>query len=150
MSKIKIQMDKFPHLSNVKKTITSIKKEIELLNKRKSFASQEIESLVSPYTKNEIDITLLRTDREISRLYKTLNEQESHFKDYKEKLTSLVDEVNENYETFIKEKRKLIIADEKIRQLFDTYKQFDFDANWEAKIMLYHELKELEKPAPEK
>jgi hypothetical protein len=150
MSKIKIQMDKFPHLSNVKKTITSIKKEIELLNKRKSLASQEIESLVSAYSKNEIEIVVLRTDRELARLYKTLNEQESHFKDYKEKLSSLIDEVNENYDTFIKEKRKSIIADEKIRQLFDTYKQFDFDANWEAKIMLYHELKELEKPTPEK
>ena len=79
-----------------------------------------------------------------------MNEQESHFKNYKEKLTSLIDEVNDSFDDFVKEKRKSIISDEKIRQLFDTYKQFNFDENWEAKVMLYHELKELEKPTPEK
>ena len=150
MSKIKIQMDKFPHLSNVKKTISTIKKEIDLLNKRKNLASQEIEMLVSPFQKNETELLVVRTDRELGRLYKTLNEQESHFKNYKEKLTSLIDEVNDSFDDFVKEKRKSIISDEKIRQLFDTYKQFNFDENWEAKIMLYHELKELEKPTPEK
>lgn len=143
-------MDHFPHLNNVKNTISTIKKEIDLLNKRKNLASQEIEMLESPFKKNETELLIVRTDRELGRLYKTLNEQESHFKTYKEKISSLVDEVNLNFEEFVKEKRKSIISDEKIRLLFETYKQFDFEENWEAKIMFYHELKELEKPTPEK
>lgn len=145
MKKMKIQMDKFPHLKYVKDTITSIQNEIEILNKRKRLVASEKVIIISEYQKNELDLTILRTEREISKLFKALNDQENHFKKYKEKLTELLDEVSENFEKYIKEQRKLILINEKVRLMFEQFKPFDFEQNWEAKIQLYANLKEIEK-----
>lgn len=142
---MKIQMDKFPHLKYVKDTITSIQNEIEILNKRKRLVASEKVIIISEYQKNELDLTILRTEREISKLFKALNDQENHFKKYKEKLTELLDEVSENFEKYIKEQRKLILINEKVRLMFEQFKPFDFEQNWEAKIQLYANLKEIEK-----
>jgi len=144
MKKMKIQMDKFPHLKYVKDTIDAIQKEIEVLNKRKRLGASERLTLTSEYQQNELDLVLLRTEREISKLFKTLNDQENHFKVYKQKLTDLLDEVSENFDSYIKEQRKLILKNEKVRLMFAQFKPFDFDENWEAKIQFYANLKEIE------
>lgn len=144
MKKMKIQMDKFPHLKYVKDTIDNIQKEIEVLNKRKRLGASEKATLTSEYQQNELDLVLLRTEREISKLFKTLNDQENHFKVYKQKLTDLLDEVSENFDSYIKEQRKLILKNEKVRLMFAQFKPFDFEENWEAKIQFYANLKEIE------
>ena len=149
MKKLKIQMDKFPHLKNVKDVISSIQKEIELLNERLRLSTAHKEELSSLYLKNELDLVILRTDREISKLFKTLNDQEKHFKNYKEKLTSLLDEVSENFDSYIKEQRKLIMVNEKVRICFEQFKPFDFNENWEAKIQFYANLQAIEKEVTE-
>lgn len=150
MKKMKIIMDKFPHLKNVKETISSIQKEIELLNERKRLSASHKENIISNYEWNEIDLVLLRTDREISKLFKTLNDQEKHFKNYKEKLSSLLDEVSENFDSYIKEQRKLIMTSDDVRFCFEQFKPFDFNENWEAKIQFYSNLQSIEKAAAEK
>lgn len=147
---MKIIMDKFPHLKNVKETISSIQKEIELLNERKRLSAAHKENIISNYEWNEIDLVLLRTDREISKLFKTLNDQEKHFKNYKEKLSSLLDEVSENFDSYIKEQRKLIMTSDDVRFCFEQFKPFDFNENWEAKIQFYSNLQSIEKAAAEK
>ena len=149
MKKLKIQMDKFPHLKNVKDVISSIQKEIEILNERLRLSITHKEELSSLYLKNELDLVILRTDREISKLFKTLNDQEKHFKNYKEKLTSLLDEVSENFDSYIKEQRKLIMVNEKVRICFEQFKPFDFNENWEAKIQFYANLQAIEKEVTE-
>lgn len=150
MKKMKIIMDKFPHLKNVKETISSIQREIELLNERKRLSAAHKENIISNYEWNELDLVLLRTDREISKLFKTLNDQEKHFKNYKEKLSSLLDEVSENFDSYIKEQRKLIMTSDDVRFCFEQFKPFDFNENWEAKIQFYSNLQSIEKAAAEK
>ncbi len=143
-------MDKFPHLKNVKETISSIQQEIELLNERKRLSAAYKENVSSNYETNELELVLLRTDREISKLFKTLNDQEKHFKNYKEKLSSLLDEVSENFDSYIKEQRKLIMTSDDVRFCFEQFKPFDFNENWEAKIQFYSNLQSIEKAAAEK
>lgn len=150
MKKMKIIMDKFPHLKNVKETISSIQQEIELLNERKRLSAAYIEKINPYYEINELKLVLLRTDREISKLFKTLNDQEKHFKNYKEKLSSLLDEVSENFDSYIKEQRKLIMTSDDVRFCFEQFKPFDFNENWEAKIQFYSNLQSIEKAAAEK
>jgi hypothetical protein len=150
MKKMKIIMDKFPHLKNVKETINSIHQEIEILNERKRLSTEHETSLNSTYAKNELKLVILRTDREISKLFKTLNDQEKHFKNYKEKLSSLLDEVSENFDSYIKEQRKLIMTSDDVRFCFEQFKPFDFNENWEAKIQFYSNLQSIEKAAAEK
>ena len=150
MKKMKIIMDKFPHLKNVKETISSIQREIELLNERKRLSDAHKENVYSNYEWNELELVLLRTDREISKLFKTLNDQEKHFKNYKEKLSSLLDEVSENFDSYIKEQRKLIMTSDDVRFCFEQFKPFDFNENWEAKIQFYSNLQSIEKAAAEK
>lgn len=147
---MKIIMDKFPHLKNVKETISSIQKEIELLNERKRLSTARKEGIISKYEVNELELVLLRTDREISKLFKTLNDQEKHFKNYKEKLSYLLDEVSENFDSYIKEQRKLIMTSDDVRFCFEQFKPFDFNENWEAKIQFYSNLQSIEKAAAEK
>lgn len=147
---MKIIMDKFPHLKNVKETISSIQQEIELLNERKRLSAAYIEKINPYYEINELKLVLLRTDREISKLFKTLNDQEKHFKNYKEKLSSLLDEVSENFDSYIKEQRKLIMTSDDVRFCFEQFKPFDFNENWEAKIQFYSNLQSIEKAAAEK
>ena len=79
-----------------------------------------------------------------------MNDQEKHFKNYKEKLSSLLDEVSENFDSYIKEQRKLIMTSDDVRFCFEQFKPFDFNENWEAKIQFYSNLQSIEKAAAEK
>lgn len=149
MKPMKIVMSKFPHLSNVKNNISSIQREIELLNKRKRLWAAEIVNL-SPFEQNELEIKMLRTDRELSKLFKGLNEQETHFKNYKDKLDSTIKEMNRNYEEFVDSCKKFKSTNEDVKNAFEQYAVFDFNENWEAKVMFYASLKHALKPDAEK
>ena len=52
---MKMQMDKFPYLSNLKESISNLKTVIELYQKRKKLIGENKDSL-SEYEKNEIEI----------------------------------------------------------------------------------------------
>lgn len=142
-------MSKFPHLSNVKNNISTIQREIELLNKRKRLWAAEVENK-TPFEQNELELLLLRTDRELSRLFKGLNEQETHFKNYKDKLEENIKQLNSNYDEFVESCKKLKSKNEDIKNAFDQYAVFDFNTNWEAKVMFYASLKHALEPKPEK
>lgn len=146
---MKIVMSKFPHLNNVKNNISSIQREIELLNKRKRLWTGELANL-SEFEKNELEIKMLRTERELSKLFKGLNEQETHFKNYKDKLDTTIKEMNLNYEEFVDSCKKLKSTNEEIKTTFEQYAVFDFNSNWEAKVMFYASLKHALEPKPEK
>lgn len=146
---MKIVMSKFPHLSNVKNNISSIQREIELLNKRKRLWTAEIANL-SPFEQNELEIKMLRTDRELSKLFKGLNEQETHFKNYKDKVDSTIKQLNQDYDQFVDSCKKLKSTNEDIKNAFEQYAVFDFEANWEAKVMFYASLRHALEPKPEK
>jgi hypothetical protein len=149
MKTMKIVMSKFPHLSNVKNTISSMQREIELLNKRKRLWAAEIENK-TPFEQNELELLILRTDRELSRLFKGLNEQENHFKNYKSKLDDNIKQLNLNYDEFVEECKKLKSSNEDIKNAFEQYAVFDFNENYEAKVMFYASLKHALEPKPEK
>ena len=142
-------MSKFPHLSNVKNNISTIQREIELLNKRKRLWAAEVENK-TPFEQNELELLLLRTDRELSRLFKGLNEQETHFKNYKDKLEENIKQLNSNYDEFVESCKKLKSKNEDIKNAFDQYAVFDFNTNWEAKVMFYASLKHALEPKLEK
>jgi hypothetical protein len=149
MKTMKIVMSKFPHLNNVKNNISSIQREIELLNKRKRLWTAEIANL-SEFEQNELELKMLRTDRELSKLFKGLNEQETHFKNYKDKVDSTIKEMNLNYDEFVDSCKKLKSTNEDIKNAFDQYAVFDFEANWEARVMFYASLKHALEPKTEK
>ena len=149
MKTIKIVMDKFPHLKNVKNTISSMQREIELLNKRKRLWTAELQNL-SEFEQNELELKMLRTDRELARLFKNLSEQENHFKGYKDKLDANIKELNQNYDEFVARCKKLKSTNQDIKNTFDQFGVFDFNTNWEAKVMFYASLKQALEPKPEK
>jgi hypothetical protein len=47
------------------------------------------------------------------------------------------------YAAIMKEAKKQKDANEKIKEQLESFKTIDFEENWEAKIHLYHKLKEL-------
>lgn len=145
MKPMKIVMSKFPHLSNVKNNISTMQREIELLNKRKRLWTADLANK-TPYEQNEMELLILRTDRELSRLFKGLSDQEIHFKNYKANLDENIKKLNLNYDEFVDECKKLKSTNEEVKKIFDEFTQFDFNANWEAKVMFYASLKRATEP----
>lgn len=139
---MKIVMSKFPYLSSQKEGITNLKKIIALLSNRKQYLGENKASL-SPYEQNEQEILLWKTNKELSSAYKDLSDREIKFKELHTFYSDFLDEVSKNFEAIMKEAKKRKDTNEKIKEQLDSFKTIDFEDNWEAKIHLYHKLKEL-------
>ena len=76
---MKMQMDKFPYLSNLKESIGNLKTVIELYQKRKKLIGENKDSL-SEYEKNEIEIKIWLTNKDLASAFKDLNDRETKLK----------------------------------------------------------------------
>lgn len=139
---MKIVMSKFPYLSSQKEGIQNLKKIVELMNNRKKLIGENKSSL-NPYEQNEQEILLWKTNKELSSAYKDLSDREIKFKELHNFYSEFLDEVSKNFDAIMKEAKKQKDANEKIKEQLESFKTIDFEENWEAKIHLYHKLKEL-------
>lgn len=144
---MKIVMSKFPYLSSQKEGIQNLKKIIELLSNRKKLIGENKAEL-SLYEKNEQEILLWKTNKELASAYKDLSDREIKFKELHTFYSDFLDEASKNFDAVIKEAKKQKDSEEKIKEQLDSFKAIDFEENWEAKIHLYHKLKELLKFKP--
>jgi len=137
---MKMQMDKFPYLSNLKESISNLKTIIELYQKRKKLIGENKDSL-SEYEKNEIEIKIWLTNKDLSSAYKDLSDRELKFKELYKFYNDNLNEVSINFETIYSQAKKS--KEENIKEELEKYKGFDFAENYEAKIHLYSTLKKL-------
>lgn len=136
---MKIVRSKFPHLKMMEDKVVNFKKEIELLNKRKTFSQMNFEN---EFQQNEHKLLMLRTDRELSALHKKLFDATEYVKGYLKTLESIISEMTEtNYNDIIQQSKKS--EKEKVQDCVQRFKQFNFKENLEAKLMFYAELKKL-------
>ena len=144
MKKISIVMDKFPHLSQVKKNIAEKKELIAINDKLRNVELPKmIASASNNYEKLKFQKELIQIEREQGQLYSAINKDETHFKNWKEHLKSQFDKVNTNYDNLVKQARAEIMTNKDIKFKFKEFEQFDFETNWEAKISFYMELEKL-------
>ena len=139
---------KFPHLVSVNQSIVTTKKMIDLLNKRKLLINEDLSSK-SDYEKNEIEITIIKTDIELSKSHKSLNDKETYFKEYVTLTTKYIDEVNEKYDALVERANSYKItgqAKEDVSTLFENVKSKDLVNDWDARIHHYIALKTLVYP----
>ena len=145
-------IDKFPHLKNVKESIDDLKNYVELLEKRKRLARAG-SSKLSELEQNDSDILIAETQIKISKANKTINERTDYFTEYHEKLMKLYDDVQENWDKLQKKVLKVIeekthpnhlkLAEEvKATSVFSK----EFEKNWEMKFRHFIELKQLLQP----
>ncbi len=137
---MKMQMDKFPYLSNLKESISNLKIVIELYQKRKKLIGENKDSL-SEYEKNEIEIKIFLTNKDLANAFKDLNDRETKFKELYKFYSDNLNEVSISFEDVLSQAKKS--KDEKIIEEISKYKSFDFKENYEAKIHLYSTLKKL-------
>lgn len=147
---LKMQMDKCPRLSYLKDRISHTQKEIEELNNLIRLSTEELsKESKSDFEKCEIRIKVLRANKNLPTCYVDLDRTEADFKKWKSHIQKFMDEANIDYEEIISKARKLILSSEPIKKIFEDYKEYDLDKNWEAKAMFYGSLKSEMNKTPE-
>lgn len=141
-----MQMDKCPRLSYLKERITHTQKEIEETNNLIRLSSEELSKDISEFAKCEVRIKVLRAKKALPNLYVDLERTEVDFKKWKAHIQKFMDEANVDYDKVIESARKVVLKDEKIKQIFEEYKPYDLDKNFEAKVMFYANLKDAMNP----
>lgn len=146
-----MQMDKCPRLSYLKNRISFTQTEIEESNNLIRLSEEELVAESSNFKKCEIRIKVLRAKKNLPTLYVDLERTEADFKKWKSHIQKFMDEANVDYEDMINNGRKIILKDEKMKQIFEEYKSFDLEQNFEAKVMFYANIKQqLESPEEKK
>lgn len=134
----------FPHLQMITEKSISISKEIELLKERKNLGSSKLASFNQDqqFERVEMEILLLRTDRELGGLFKKKNDTDEYLKNYLTTLEKLLVEIETEWEE-VEQKSIQFSKRSKVSQLNETFSQFDFTKNYEAKLMYFAELKKI-------
>lgn len=146
-----MQMDKCPRLSYLKNRISFTQSEIEESNNLIRLSEEELVMEKSNFKQCEIRIKVLRAKKNLPTLYVDLERTEKDFKKWKSHIQKCMDEANVDYEDMINKGRKVILKDEKIKQIFEDYKTYDLEQNFEAKVMFYANIKQqLESPEEKK
>jgi hypothetical protein len=138
---MKMQMDKCPRLAYLKERISHTQKEVEETNNLIRLSSEELAKDISEFTKCEIRIKVLRATKNLPTLYVDIERTEADFKKWKTHIQKFMDEANIDYDKVIDDARKVILKDEKIKSIFEEYKTYDLEKNYEAKVMFYANLK---------
>lgn len=142
---IKIEMDKFPYLSMLKEKVSEVKQDITIYNARKPLLDAEIKRPeLTPLEVNRLQEEINKLPRRLKRLHMDLLESENKFKKYNDHLLILIADANVNYDEVVDSaKKEMLKGNEKIKEQFEQYKAYDFNANWEAKINFFGVLKHL-------
>lgn len=146
-----MQMDKCPRLSYLKNRISFTQLEIEESNNLIRLSEEELVMEKSNFKQCEIRIKVLRAKKNLPTLYVDLERTEKDFKKWKSHIQKCMDEANVDYEDVINKGRKVILKDQKMKQIFEDYKTYDLEQNFEAKVMFYANIKQqLESPEEKK
>ena len=150
MQKMSFDLDKFPHLLNLKNTIEDMKRYIDLLNKRKVLLKEK-NTEKTEYEKNEDEIVVIRTNWELAKAHKNLREKENYFTEFCEKLDEHIQEANDHYDEVVAKARawkgNKTIA-EQLRVEFDTVQKEDLNTDWQMRIKHFITLKAIMNPKP--
>lgn len=152
--KVLANLDKFPHLKNVKESIEKLKEYIDLLEKRKVFAKEGYADM-SPRDKNDVDILLIETDTKIARSRQRIDERTDYFNNYHTQIGKSFNEVLENYDqtrkdAILKSRDKAFHNADALKAELDEANKFaqHFQTNWEMKFRHYLELRKLLTASP--
>ena len=139
-SMITLPMEKFKHLQITNDSIAQLKGLVELLNKRKKLILADEENL-TPYEQNERKIILVKTDVELAKIHSTIIQKEMYFKDFVDKATSVLKEMDKRWVEIMEKAEKKSAKDEALSKLLQEGKSKDFESNLEEKIAFYINVK---------
>ena len=147
-SKIKINASNgaFPHLQMITEKSISISKEIELLKERKKLGTSKLAlfNQEQQFEKTELEILLLRTERELSALFKKKNDTDTYVANYLTTLEKLSNEYEIEWDDIqLKASQLKGSKQEKINRVHETFAEFDLNTNHEAKLLYFAELKKI-------
>ena len=144
-AEVTLPVEKLPHLRITLESIETLKKLIELLNKRKDIITSSEEKLTE-YEHNERAIHLIKTEIELAKTHTAIIQKEMHLKDFTGGMQSILKEMNEKWDALMnkaetKAKHNPDLA--KVLVLADATK---FDENWEFKVNFYVNVRTLVYP----
>lgn len=141
--KMVFDLSKLPTLNFYKTEAENLKKYIDCLNKRKTLAKENFESK-SEYEKNEVEILLLKTDWDLGKAYKSLNDRETKFVEISKLTNDYIKEINEKFDSLLARAKAYKLYPQVVAQIeleFDRVKDIDFDKDYDAKISFYNNIK---------
>lgn len=131
-----------PYMKVLQGTLTTTRLMLECLEKRKVLITADM-SKKSEYEKNEIQITLIKTQGEIDVLKGIIREKENYFAKYIQEFAKDVDEMDKNYDRLLKEGKAVEKTNKGVQQLFGSVKWDVMEKNIEVKLVFYKRLRDL-------
>lgn len=131
-----------PYMVVLQETLNTTKQMLECLEKRKVLITIDMVKK-NEYERNEIQITLIRTQGEIDTLKKIISEKENYFIKFIQEFAKDAEEVDKNYDNVLKEAKA---QSYQVKGIADTLKSVKWDImenNIEVKIHFYKRLKAL-------
>ena len=86
-----LPVEKMPHLKYTKESISTLKRLAELLQKRKEHL--KVVAFVTDYENVENEITLIKTENELSKVHTSIIQKENHEKEFIEGCTTILKEI---------------------------------------------------------
>lgn len=114
----------------------------ECLVKRVSLIKNNF-STKTDYEKNEIEIKIKETNREITALKKVIEMREIYFKKFMEQFVVDVKDVEENYDSVIEKAHIKKLKNKELSDIMLAVRWEVLDDNIEAKIKLFQRIKKL-------
>lgn len=149
--KVVANLDKFPHLKNVKEGIEMLKNYVECLECRcKLLKEHSLEDVSSPHAVNESKIIVHETNFKIMKTNNQIAERTEYYNKYFMDVVNLFDEVEKNYDSL--RKKAIMLSNDKsfhnhkaLKKDLEEANEYagKFPTNWELKFRHYVELKKL-------
>lgn len=145
-----IDIEKFPYLKIQQKSISEYKKLIDLLNKRKELSKDQWDNL-TPYEKNEREILLLKTDRDLASTHTKIIQMEDQLNDFMEALPKNIEEMESKWDMIMNIAAKKAERDKAfaktVESLKNDFPESEFETNYEYKLNFYNQIKRLVNPS---
>ncbi len=146
----KLDLKKFPHLTDLHEEIIKYELLVGKLKIRKQLIQQKcLDTKAEAYDRNEAEILSVKTDLELRKLYNSVLQKKEHFKNLSGITQECVDDMDKNYDTLVSEAREVQSENEKVAEIISEGRWEEIPTNMEAKIDIYLKLKEVLRPKEE-
>lgn len=137
-----IPFEKFPLVTFAKNEISQAKSLIEKLNLKKELTLAKIEEEIDVYEKNELEISIIKTDMELAQRHTFVLRKESEINQYIEQ--SIIPNLKETLTSFnmLIQKAKVVAENDSIlKSVIDTLDYKLMEENYDYKINHYMAIK---------
>jgi multidrug resistance efflux pump len=136
------------YIEKLKATLNTHRELLKCLEYRVEYNENEYNSddnivRLSPNDKNEIRISIIKTNSEIATLKGIINEKEKYFDNYAKFFENDLNETNANWDRVLELAKKQVGKKPELQQLISSLENIDVENDADAKVFVYKRFKGL-------